>query len=98
MRSGRVALAGAVVAAVFAGLAGSDARAEQNYVPSGHAYGPGLERLPPLNSRQDKIHAQADIYEAEIRRRKVERRIQQERLRLHYDLDLIRPGRSYFEY
>ena len=47
---------------------------------------------------RDKIHAQADVYEAEIRRRKVEQRIQQERLRDHYDLDLIRPGRSYYNF
>ncbi len=98
MKFGRVAFASTVLAAAFAGLAGADAQAEQNYIPSGHAYGPNFERLPPLNSRQDKIHAQADIYEAEIRRRKVEQRIQQERLRQHYDLDLIRPGRSYFDY
>lgn len=98
MKFGRVALLGAVFAVALAGVSGSDAQAEQNYVPSGHAYGPNFERLPPLNSRQDKIHAQADVYEAEIRRRKVERRIQQERLRQHYDLDLIKPGRSYFDY
>jgi hypothetical protein len=87
-----------MLAAAFLGAAGSASNAEQNYVPSGHAYGPNFERLPPLNSRQDKIHAKADVYEAEIRRRRVEQRIQQERLRQHYDLDLIRPGRSYFEY
>ncbi|MCH9663849.1 MAG: hypothetical protein K0U66_09385 [Gammaproteobacteria bacterium] len=98
MKFGRVALLGAVFAVALAGVSGSGAQAEQNYVPSGHAYGPNFERLPPLNSRQDKIHAQADVYEAEIRRRKVERRIQQERLRQHYDLDLIKPGRSYFDY
>lgn len=98
MTFGRVALVGAMLFAVGTGVAGTGAQAEQNYVPSGHAYGPDFERLPPLNSRQDKIHAQADVYESEIRRRKVEQRIQMERLRLHHDLDLIRPGRSYFEY
>lgn len=98
MKFGRVAFASTVLAAAVAGFSGADARAEQNYVPSGHSYGPNFERLPPLNSRQDKINAQADIYEAEIRRHKVEQRIQQERLRQHYNLDLIRPGRSYFDY
>ena len=73
-------------------------QADQNFIPSGLAYGPGKEKLPPLNSRQDKIHAQADIYESEIRRRKLETRIMMERLRLHQDLNLSRPGRSYFPY
>ncbi len=96
MKYRQVALVGTVLAAAVFGVVGT-AQAGENYVPSGHAYGPNFERLPPLNSRQDKINAKADVYEAEIRRRKVERRIQQERLRLHYDLDLIRPG-AYYDY
>jgi len=95
---GRIAFAGAMLAAAMLGTAVTTAVADQNYVPRGHAYGPGLERLPPLNSRQDRIHSQADVYEAEIRQRQLELRIQQERIRQHLDLDLNRPGRSYFDY
>lgn len=98
MKIGRAALLSATLAAGVFLSAGSPVQAEQNYVPSGHAYGPNFERLPRLNSDQDKLHAQADVYEAEIRRRKLELRIQMERLRLHNDLDLSRPGRSYFQY
>jgi len=98
MRIGRVALVSATLAAGVFLSAESLVQAEQNYVPSGHAYGPNFERLPRLNSNQDKLNAQADVYEAEIRRRKVELRIQMERLRLHHDLNLSRPGRSYFQY
>ena len=98
MKYGRISLAGVILAAVFAGVSGTASLAEQNFIPSGHAWGPGFEQLPPLNSRQDRIDAQADVYETEIRRSQLELRIQMERLRLHHDLDLIRPGRGYFPY
>lgn len=98
MKFNRVALVTAMLAGAAIIGTGAASQAEQNYVPSGHAYGPGFQKLPPLNSRRDKINAQADVYEAEIRRRNLELRIQMERLRQHYDLDLHRPGRSYFQY
>lgn len=98
MKTLSIALAGAALAVVLAIGSGSGLRAEQNYVPGGHAYGPNYERLPRLNSKRDKLNAQADIYEAEIRRKRLELRIQMERMRLHHDLNLHRPGRSYFEY
>ena len=94
-----LSLATALLAGVLVAGATTVSQAEQNYVPSGHAYGPGFEKLPPLNSRRDKINAQADIYEAEIRRRNLELRIQMENQRFHQDLNLVRPGGlSYFPY
>ena len=98
MKSLSCALAGAALAVSLVVSTGSNVEAEQNYVPGGHAYGPNFERLPRLNSKRDKINAQADVYEAEIRRKRLELRIQMERMRLHHDLNLHRPGRSYFEY
>ncbi len=44
------------------------ALAVDQFVPKGHSYAPGAERLPPLNSTADRINGQADIYEAEIYR------------------------------
>jgi hypothetical protein len=57
------------------GLAGTAATAEENFIPQGHGYQPGNEVLPPLNSDQDRITLQTDIYESELyakqRRQKV---------------------------
>jgi hypothetical protein len=46
----------------------SAAGAVDTFVPKGHTYAPGAERLPALNSPQDRRNAQTDIYESEIYR------------------------------
>jgi hypothetical protein len=57
------------------GLAAVPAVAAENFIPQGHGYQPGNEALPPLNSEQDRITLQTDIYESELyvkqRRQKV---------------------------
>jgi len=63
MPRGFIALGTAIV--ILAGTAGG-ALAEQKFVPQGHSYGPGNDKLPPLNSYQDRITGQTDIYQTEI--------------------------------
>lgn len=62
-------IAGVLIATFFAGstiaFAGGDTR-----IPAGHSYSPSKQRLPQLNSRQDRINSRADIYESEIYRSK----------------------------
>ncbi len=48
--------------------------AAEYFVPQGHSYSPGNERLPALNSRRDRIQARTDEIEAEIYRRQLEQR------------------------
>jgi hypothetical protein len=54
------------VAVLCMGLGGGAALAEENFIPKGHVYSPDNEQLPPLNSREDQINKQTDIYETEI--------------------------------
>src|SRR3954447_10628603 len=56
-------------------LSSLPASAFENYVATGHAYAPGHERLPPLNSEQDQINLQTDIYESELYTKQRERKI-----------------------
>jgi hypothetical protein len=52
---------------VFAcALSPIQAGAYENFIPLGHNYSPGDSVLPELNSRQDQINAQVDIFEADI--------------------------------
>ncbi|MEM7429052.1 MAG: hypothetical protein AAF441_23435 [Pseudomonadota bacterium] len=48
--------------------------AAEYFVPQGHTYSPGTERLPALNSRRDRVQARTDEIEAEIYRRQLEQR------------------------
>jgi hypothetical protein len=41
------------------------ASAYENFIPLGHNYSPDQSELPSLNSEQDQINAQVDIYESE---------------------------------
>lgn len=50
------------------------ANAAEYFVPKGHSYSPGNERLPLLNSRRDRIQARTDEIESEIYRRQLEQR------------------------
>ena len=43
-----------------------EAGAYENFIPLGHNYSPDDSELPALNSRQDQINAQVDIFEADI--------------------------------
>ena len=61
----------------------ANAGAVDTFVPKGHTYAPDTERLPPLNSAQDRRNAQTDIYESEIYRTYRERALHEaEMLRL----------------
>ena len=68
---------------VFAALSLSvtSAGAVEEFIPKGHTYAPGQERLPTLNSWQDRVNGQADIYETEIYRIQRERAIHEAEIR-----------------
>ncbi|HUR43752.1 MAG TPA: hypothetical protein VMZ01_06595 [Aestuariivirga sp.] len=42
------------------------AGAYENFIPLGHNYSPDDSVLPPLNSRQDQVNAQVDIFESDV--------------------------------
>ena len=54
------------VLAVISGLWPASAMAFENFIPLGHNYSPDDQVLPEINSRQDRINLQTDIYETEI--------------------------------
>ncbi len=43
-----------------------EANAYENFIPLGHNYSPDDSVLPELNSAQDQINAQVDIFEADV--------------------------------
>lgn len=47
-------------------LASSQAHAYENFIPMGQSYAPGENELPRLDSEQDRLNSQVDIYESEI--------------------------------
>lgn len=70
-RSIRVLGLAAAAAAVMAlalpqANAGDSRRGDPDFVPSGHAYGPGRTSLPHPESRQGQIESQADVRQMEI--------------------------------
>ena len=52
-------------------LSSLPAPAFENYVATGHAYAPGHERLPPLNSELDRLNANVDIIESDVYNREL---------------------------
>ena len=44
----------------------TQAGAYENFIPLGHNYSPDDSVLPELNSRQDQINAQVDIFESDV--------------------------------
>ena len=58
-------LALTILAATLA-LAPAPAFAYENFIPLGHNYAPDDPELPTLNSEQDRLNSQVDIYESEI--------------------------------
>jgi len=56
-----------VLASALAALAFPPAAlAYENFIPLGHNYSPDDPTLPALNSNQDQINAQVDIFEADV--------------------------------
>lgn len=84
---------GLLVASFLAGT--SVAFADNNFrIPGGHSYSPSQQRLPKLNSQQDKINSRADIYEAEIYRSKRDAAITFGNMRIFGRDRLLRGGSS----
>jgi hypothetical protein len=61
--------------AITAILAAQSAWALENFIPLGQNYSPGDSVLPELNSYEDRLNANVDIYESQ---RRVEQRFQVE--------------------
>ena len=55
-----------VVTAAALMFAAAPAHAYENFIPLGHNYAPGENELPRLDSDQDRVNSQVDIYESEI--------------------------------
>src|SRR4051812_22491480 len=73
-------------------LSGPSAHAFENYVATGHPYAPGDDQLPLLNSPQDQINLQTDIYESELYQRQRERKLLDSQMfQLRNDLRLDPP-------
>jgi hypothetical protein len=64
------------------------ALAAENFVPLGLGYSPERQALPPLNSWQDRVVGQADLYESEIYRVQRERKLIESQMQRHIDHDL----------
>lgn len=66
---GSIRLAAVLITAVLCvALSGSSVTALEKFIPKGHSYSPDEPELPPLNSPNDLLNGQADIYETEIYR------------------------------
>jgi len=81
---------GSIAAFLIVGVAA--VAADERFVPQGHSYAPGHERLPPLNSPPDRLNARADEFQSEIDRRQREEMRQRAELRRFLDHDLHAPS------
>ena len=86
-------LCGALMVTVMAGASAAMAEPGRR-VPAGHSYSPTEQRLPPLNSRRDRINSRADIYEAEIYRANRDAAITFSNMRIFGRDRLLRGGSS----
>jgi len=86
-------LGGVLAASFLVGTAAAFAEPGRR-VPAGHSYSPAEQRLPPLNSRRDKVNSRADIYEAEIYRTNRETALTFSNMRIFGRDRLLRGGSS----
>ena len=61
-----------LAAAAILAIATAPALAYENFIPMGQSYSPGENELPRLDSEQDRLNSQVDIYESEIYNRQRE--------------------------
>lgn len=82
-------------AAILIGLVmgAGTALANETFIPSGHSYTPESSSLPPLNSYQDRVTNQTDIYQSEIWHKQYEQRQFDSDMRRLLNRDM-RPGPS----
>ena len=80
------------LAAVALMVGGVSVQAAEKFIPKGHSYAPDSYGLPPLNSEQDQVNAQADIYETEIYRQQYSRKLFDSDLDRFMQHDLSSPG------
>ena len=77
-----------VLAAGAAFAATSQVSAAEKFIPKGHSYAPGHERIPALNSYADRINNRADVYESEIYRKQRQRAVQRTQMQQMLSRDL----------
>jgi hypothetical protein len=88
-----------VVAVLAIVLGAAPAGAFENFIPLGNNYSPDDPRLPPLNSEQDRINAQVDIYESEIyNRQRIAKSFSSQVDRFRYDQELNTRNRDFIDY
>lgn len=74
------------------------ALAYENFIPLGHAYSPEDAELPPINSDQERIISQTDVYEAEIyTRQRTAKQFSSQLERFRNDQEL-RGGSDFIDY
>jgi hypothetical protein len=78
-----------VAAAAVCGFLAQPAFSAENFIPSGQTYSPDRGSLPLLNSEQDLINLQADIFQSEINVIQRQRKLQDNEFsRFLYNQDL----------
>lgn len=91
-----------VSVAVFAAALAAGAvpaMAFENFIPLGHNYSPDDSKLPTLNSDEDRLNAQVDIYEAEIyTRQKIAKTFSSQLDRFANDQELNSRNRDFIDY
>lgn len=85
----------AVSALAVAVVVPAGGSATEQFIPKGFTYAPDSERLPPLNSEQDRIEAGADVRETEIWTDKHEERVFRDQLDRFQDHDFNPPSDVY---
>lgn len=74
------------------------AAAYENFIPLGHNYSPDEPVLPPLNSTQDDVNAQVDIFEADIYTRQRAAKQFQSRLDQFYNNQELEGADTFIDY
>lgn len=73
------------------------AQAVENFIPLGQAFAPGDDDIPPIGSEQDRVNAQADIYETESYRRALREKQFETRLN-HFQSEPRNIGDEFLDY
>lgn len=63
-----------LMAGLALAFAANPAAAAENFIPLGQDYGLENDRLPPLDTDQERFNAQADIYQSEVYNRELQQK------------------------
>ena len=86
------------IAAAALALCPVEVGAYENFIPLGHNYSPDEPALPQLNSEQDKVNAQVDIFESDIYTRQRAAKQFQSRLDQFYNNQELEGADTFIDY